>query len=176
MLAVFEYVQTSDLRVSGRLHRWSPSRPAKLLVQTATHLGDGWLWLATAVVLASLYRFVELGALASAAGLANVAVIVLKRCFHRRRPVAFGLGSFPHQSQVLAFDHFSFPSGHALNAFAWAGVLCTLLPQGAPVWLLFASAVGASRVVLGFHFLSDVAAGAMLGLAAATAALYLVPA
>ena len=39
----------------------------------------------------------------------------------------------------------------------------------------FAALVAASRVVLGLHYPSDVAAGALLGLSIAAAALYLLP-
>jgi undecaprenyl-diphosphatase len=85
-------------------------------------------------------------------------------------PVAHGAG-------------FSFPSGHAAGAAAVYGALVVLALPHAARWakaLLVAAgalllcAVAASRVLLGVHYPSDVAAGAVLGLAWVGAAALLV--
>lgn len=61
----------------------------------------------------------------------------------------------------------SFPSGHACVAFATATALTICIPRWAPVFFLVALAVAAERVLEGVHYLSDVVAGAGLGVLAA---------
>jgi membrane-associated phospholipid phosphatase len=60
-------------------------------------------------------------------------------------------------------DRFSFPSGHALNAFAMGSVIALAFPLLAVPVLIVAGSVAASRVVLGLHWLSDVLVGAFVG-------------
>ena len=60
-------------------------------------------------------------------------------------------------------DSGSFPSGHTLHATLSAVVVALFVPPLAPVFVLVALLVGASRVTLGVHYPSDVAAGAALG-------------
>jgi undecaprenyl-diphosphatase len=61
----------------------------------------------------------------------------------------------------------SFPSGHAASAAAFATGVAVELPALAVPAAALAAAVGASRVVTGVHFPSDVAAGFATGVAAA---------
>jgi undecaprenyl-diphosphatase len=171
--ALLAYVAESDCRWSGRFCAWRPPRWCRLWMGGASRLGDGWLWLLAAVPLAAGGRFELVSAVALAASLANVSVVLLKRRFRRPRPRPHrGLGAAaPH---LCAFDRFSFPSGHALNAFALCGVLAPAFPPWAPAFGLVAGSVAASRVVLGRHYLSDVLAGALLGAALGSAAYGLV--
>jgi membrane-associated phospholipid phosphatase len=59
----------------------------------------------------------------------------------------------------------SFPSGHAMSAFAVAGAIALLAPRLRWPVLTLAAAIAFSRVYLGVHFWLDVLAGAALGLA-----------
>jgi undecaprenyl-diphosphatase len=170
MNAVIAYVSQSDLRLSRRVRGWTPPRWVRLWMLWATKLGDGWLWLGLGVaLLAGGSRFHRiLAAAAIAAGGANIALVVIKRRFRRRRPCdeaphpAFALRPSGFVRYVPS-DRFSFPSGHAMNAFALATVLGLAFPWAASLLALVAASVAVSRVVLGFHFLSDVVAGSLLG-------------
>ena len=83
----------------------------------------------------------------------------------------------PRPTLLNPVDHaagYSFPSGHAAGAAAVYGALVVLVLPRAIRWAralllaagtLLISAVAASRVLLGVHYPSDVAAGAALGLA-----------
>ena len=136
----------------------------------ATHLGDGWVWLA--VVLAALARGDHTPAralfeAASAIVVVNVAQVLLKHVFRRSRPRSV------RPASVRAPDPFSFPSGHAMNAFAVATLVTAHVPLAAPLAFAVAASVGASRVVLELHYVSDVAAGAAVGTVLAAGAVAL---
>ncbi len=57
----------------------------------------------------------------------------------------------------------SFPSGHATMAFALAAVLSLRWPKGRWIWFSLAAGVALSRIALGLHWVTDVAAGALIG-------------
>lgn len=165
MNAVLAYVHDSDLRVSGRLARWSAPRWFRLCMVCATRLGDGWLWMVIALVLAlgGGPHTRSLAAGAVAASMASTLLVVLKRRFRRRRPCE--LAPHPLFGHIRPPDRFSFPSGHTMNAFAINTVLALQYAPLSPLLGLLAASIAASRVVLGLHFVSDVLAGAILGLA-----------
>jgi membrane-associated phospholipid phosphatase len=64
---------------------------------------------------------------------------------------------------VLGRDFASFPSGHATSAAAVAVVLAWAFPKARYPLCLWVALVCLSRVALNDHFVSDVAAGAILG-------------
>ncbi len=129
----------------------------------ATRGGDGWLWyvLGIAVLLfggSGALLPVAASGLAAAVGIALF--IWLKRKTHRRRPCAIE----PHcWAKLLPPDHFSFPSGHSITAFAVTLPLGLFYPAMMLVLLFCAVSVAVSRVILGLHFLSDVVAGSAIG-------------
>ena len=66
-------------------------------------------------------------------------------------------------AEVLTKQRVSFPSGEAATAFALAYVLTQMLPRWAVAFYLAAALAAAARLVNGAHYISDVAAGALLG-------------
>jgi membrane-associated phospholipid phosphatase len=79
----------------------------------------------------------------------------------RRRPAVEDL---PHL--MATPTGLSFPSSHATSSFAAARAYGGLLPK--PPLYAAAAAMAASRVYLGVHYPSDVAAGAALGMVLGT--------
>jgi len=170
--AVLGYVSASDLRLSGRVRRWAPPRWFRVWMIGATRFGDGWGWFVLGAVLLSGSGLARraLAAATLATALANAVLVYLKRRVRRRRPCEQG----PHPLfQVKPPDDFSFPSGHATNAFAICTVLAIAFPLLAPVLAILAASVAASRVVLGLHYASDVVVGALIGTTCGLAAVQL---
>jgi undecaprenyl-diphosphatase len=83
--------------------------------------------------------------------------------FHRERPLA--------ATEFVRSGSFSFPSGHAMESIAVYGALAYLIVERVPPsryvawlgWLGLAGIIGFSRVYLGVHYASDVAAGFAAG-------------
>jgi len=98
----------------------------------------------------------------AAAGLADD---VLKVAFGRARPFMWlagddsGFRPFRFKSQYN-----SFPSGHTTTSFAAAMALGALFPRLRVLFFLGAATIGASRILQDVHYLSDVVAGAELGM------------
>ena len=82
----------------------------------------------------------------------------IKAAIGRQRPA---VPTLPHLMGTPT--GLSFPSSHATSSFAAARAYSRLLPAG-PLYLA-AVAMALSRLVLGVHYPSDVAAGAALGTA-----------
>ncbi len=160
---VLDYITTRDMVVMRRCNSWMAPKWVRLWMIWATRSGDGWLWYAiglAVLLFGGEERFVAAGA-AGAAGVVGVGLfVVLKKLANRPRPCAIA----PHAwATLLPPDRFSFPSGHTMTAFAVSTPLLAYYPEMAVGLIFCVLSIAVSRVVLGMHFLSDVVAGAALG-------------
>lgn len=161
-----------------RALRWLITRPnASATARWARHvsrLGDGPAYAALGAVLALIGGDAgkQFLAVALLAFLIELPVyLLLKNTIRRSRPA-------DAMANVAAFikpsDKFSFPSGHTAAAFVMATLLTAFYPQTIVLVYPVAMLIGVSRVSLGVHFPTDIAAGAVLGLACAAVALMLI--
>src|SRR5437879_5848662 len=168
---VWGYIDRRDHRLMQRMNRWRAPRWIRIWMIAATRMGDGWIWYGLGMMLFMFggpQRFAATGAAGSAAILGIFVFKALKKLSQRPRPCQLE----PHcWSKVLPPDKFSFPSGHTMTAFSIALVLCYFY-RGVEVPLgFFACSIATSRIVLGMHFLSDVLAGAIIGVGLGCASL-----
>jgi len=84
-----------------------------------------------------------------------VVSFILKVIFARARPL--------ETINITGILNYSFPSMHALVAFAAIPILDREFPKLRLFWILFAFFVAVSRLYFNFHYLSDVVAGALIG-------------
>lgn len=130
-----------------------------------THLGSAMVLapLGTVLIVALYVKGLRAEAVALLVTLAGGELLneLLKAVFARPRPTDFHLIPLP--------DSFSFPSGHAMIAPAFYGMIAFLLSRWldgrAWAWIIQSATflmvvlLGTSRVYLGVHFPSDVLAG-----------------
>lgn len=175
-----------DVQVFRALHHALSGRLVLDAMAALTLIGGGWplFMMAPFLVRARTRRLAA--SLLGVAVVTTLAVFVLKRIVTRLRPCV--VLSDVHARVFAAPTDFSFPSGHSAGAFAIASFFACLvlwephLPEVAPttrwtkgrrlgaVVALFAVAlgIGLSRIALGVHFPSDVAAGALVGVVVGT--------
>jgi len=167
-VSVLALVVASDDRLLGRVLGWRLPRWVRVWMLAASRLGDGWLWLAAALALAVAGGRAQrvLAAAFVSTAIANALLLCVKRRVRRPRPCEIARPRDIDVRPLVWFpsDRYSFPSGHALNAFAISSPIALAFPGVALPVLAAAASVAASRVVLGLHWLSDVVVGALAGL------------
>lgn len=153
-------------------HRYN--LPVARFSKSISHTGDGHLY----ALMGGLAWFLDdtHGLLFLLIGLLAFAIELpiywlLKNSFQRRRPQELS-------ALVTAFitpsDRYSLPSGHTAAAFVMATVIGYIYPHWYVLAVSWAGLIGLARVLLGVHFLSDVLAGALLGMGSATYAISVV--
>lgn len=155
-----------DAVVLATIHQYA-SPNLTLLMSVVTRLGSTSFLMLLSVLLvfwgikrqraAVLFGITMLGA--------ALLIWVLKLSFHRARPEPY--------FEIMPPKSYSFPSGHALGAFCFYGVLAALVADRVKsrqirliIWaaaILMIALIGVSRLYLGVHYPSDVLAGYAAG-------------
>lgn len=159
-------------QTDARVHGWAISRRGGFstaffvaLTMIGGPVGVGVICGVVAIVLAVKRRWLWLVYLVITAGGGGLLNMALKQYFARSRPDV---------AEMLRRAHgYSFPSGHAMGSAVAFGALAYLVSRSARSWAAKSAAVAAaitlvcgvalSRVYLGVHWISDVAAGACIG-------------
>jgi len=113
--------------------------------ESARRMARAWSW-------AALYLFLALA-------LSGIANDIIKLFVGRARPMIDLRDLRPF---TFGYDYQSFPSGHAAIGFALALALGAMMPRLRWLFLIYAIAIAASRVILNAHHLGDVTASALV--------------
>lgn len=137
-----------------------------------TELGISTWYLVASLFLFALFRFYWKNRVFAdralfvfaAVALSGIAALVVKLTVARYRPTLF------FEKDLYGFDFFrvtyeynSFPSGHVVTIFSLAAAMSLFWPKYRVCFFLVAFAVALSRIALTSHFVSDVIAGAFIG-------------
>ncbi|WP_242467922.1 phosphatase PAP2 family protein [Halorhodospira neutriphila] len=164
-------LQRWEMELCFALARLQHLRLSKLLFVTVSRLGDGVLWYALMAALLIVQGGAAIPAVVHMAATGVVGLLLyklIKSSTRRLRPCESDPQLVP---ATPALDRYSFPSGHTLHAVAFT-MLATAYFPALTLWLVpVAILIAASRVVLGLHYPTDVAAGAAMGGALAYASL-----
>lgn len=154
--------------LDGQLVSWFHQHATPLLTQFlrgVTHLHSTPGTIALCLLLALYWRRVQAGdwllTLALAVPPGMLLNVLLKNIFQRPRPSL--------EEPLLMVNTYSFPSGHAVAATLFYGVLAAYLISRTSAWrwrvliaalaVCLTALVGLSRIYLGVHYPSDVLAG-----------------
>ncbi len=161
---MFKKLQELDrwvLKSIKKLHNHTNNK----IMAVITHLGSGgtvWFAMCIPLIISRQMRNAGLNILLSLFITWLIGEITIKRIVGRVRPSE----ELPEDEQIIKRPkYYSFPSGHSASSFSVAAV--TMLR--CPVWIVIpvfvlASLIAFSRLYLRVHYLTDVAAGVILGL------------
>jgi undecaprenyl-diphosphatase len=159
--AAFQRFDQAELRFCRYLNRSSGFAAIRGFFACVSWLGDGKFWYALILILPFLYGGWQASAQMAASGMACLLLYkLIKHRAVRERP--FITHSVIHCA-AAPLDRYSFPSGHTLHAVCFSWIASAHYPELAVPLVGFAVLVALSRVILGLHYPTDVAAGALLG-------------
>jgi undecaprenyl-diphosphatase len=142
---------------------------------TISRLGDGVFWYGLMVVFSVFFGAAGAKAAVHLAATGIVSLLLykgLKRWTRRPRPFASDISI---KAWIAPLDEFSFPSGHTLHAVTFTLLAIAYFPMSGWLLIPFTASVALSRVILGLHYPSDVAAATVIGSLLASLSLWMVP-
>ena len=163
MTLAFERFDRAELTMCRYLNRSSNSTAIRELFRAVSWLGNGWIWYALILCLPALYGRVGLvaaGHMILTGACALLVYKLIKSHAVRERPY---ITHSAIQCAAAPLDRYSFPSGHTLHAVAFTLLAVAYFPAWAAPLAVVVLLIALSRVILGLHYPTDVAAGAVLG-------------
>ena len=168
-----------DITLTKYCQALSPA--IKNIADIITRLGISIWYIVTSVILFLFFRYIYKNILNVSRSLfvflslslTGIFIDILKWIGGRYRPIElFNHGCSGFTYFKTSYELTSFPSGHAQTAFTLATALTILFPRWGIPLFVFAGTVSISRIILTSHYLSDVIAGAGVGILCTMAVKY----
>jgi undecaprenyl-diphosphatase len=168
----FQRFDRAELRFCRYLNRSSAYATVRGFFGCISWLGNGWFWYTLILAMPFLASGSQASLQMAVTGAVGVGLYkLIKQRAVRERPFI----THPAINCAAApLDRYSFPSGHTLHAVSFTWIAASYHPAWAAPLVVFTLLVALSRVILGLHYPTDVAAGAVLGGALALTSLALV--
>jgi len=169
----FERFDQAELRFCRYLNRSSGFVAVRDFFALVSWLGNGKFWYALALLFPLIYDSWQASVHMVLTGTAGVLIYkLIKQHAVRERPFI----THPAINCAAApLDRYSFPSGHTLHAVSFTWIALSYYPEWVVLLLPFTLCVALSRVILGLHYPTDVAAGALLGAVIGSVSLAIAP-
>lgn len=161
---IFNFIEHKDISILKTINISLKCRAFDYLMPFSTYLASNlFLSLFCIITLVSSNEVIhELGVkLAISLIISTIVAQLIKRSAGRRRPF---ISINDLNIRKIGIDKYSFPSGHTTAAFCTAVMVSLFFPYLSFILMVLAFLTGISRIYLGVHYPTDVAAGAILGL------------
>ena len=160
--AAFQRFDRAELRFCRYLNRSSGHVAIRDFFATVSWLGDGKFWYGLTLLMPLLTGSWQATVHMTITGAIAVLLYkLIKEHAVRERPF---ITHSAINCAAAPLDRYSFPSGHTLHAVSFTWIAVSYCPLLAAPLIVFTLLVALSRVVLGLHYPTDVAAGAALGI------------
>jgi undecaprenyl-diphosphatase len=159
----FTRFDAAELKFCRYLNRSSRSSLVRQLFRAVSWLGDGWIWYALLLSLPLVYGFEGLHASLHMTVTATVGLALYKLIKNRAVRERPYITHCAIECASAPLDRYSFPSGHTMHAVCFTLKTTSYFAEWTSVLIALTLLIALSRVVLGLHYPTDVAAGAVLG-------------
>ena len=161
MQTFYSYIEKKDWLLYSTLNSALKNPGIFRLMRLITHLGDtltSFIYILIAFKITQITQLPIDTLVVFSTLFTQIPVQLIKRIINRPRPY------ITHENPLVINPPkcvYSFPSGHTACAFSFAWILFFCFPVVGILALFIASIVGLSRIILGYHYPTDVFFGCL---------------